>query len=111
MAAKMSKDGLWRVTYGEVPGLTREHYLKRQAGKFKAMLPGHPTTDEWKTINFSPYKVHQRIAKSLRDGRILLAGDAAHGKYPNGQRGDIADGVTQSVTHSEGWVSREELQI
>lgn len=29
-------------------------------------------------INFSPYKIHQRLAEHLRVGRVLLAADAAH---------------------------------
>jgi hypothetical protein len=29
-------------------------------------------------VNFSPYKIHQRLAESMRNGRFLLAADAAH---------------------------------
>ncbi|KAI8177945.1 FAD-dependent monooxygenase [Colletotrichum sp. SAR 10_65] len=78
MAARISNDGLWRVTYGEVPGLTKTEYLERQAWKFEVMLPGNPKADEWRCVNFSPYKIHQRLAPSLRQGKVLLAGDAAH---------------------------------
>lgn len=41
MAARITKDGLWRVTYGEKPGLTHKELLQRQPMKFKQMLPGH----------------------------------------------------------------------
>ncbi|KAL1899581.1 hypothetical protein Sste5346_002983 [Sporothrix stenoceras] len=78
MAAKITADGLYRVTYGETPGLTREEYVERQPWKFETMLPGHPKPDEYKIINFSPYKMHQRCATSFRVGRVLLAADAAH---------------------------------
>lgn len=78
MAAKITKDGLWRVTYGEVAGLSLEQLRERQPEKFKAMLPGHPEPNEYKIVNFSPYKIHQRLAKSMRVGRFLLAADAAH---------------------------------
>lgn len=78
MAARISNDGLWRVTYGEVLGLTREEYLERQPAKFQAMLPGHPEPSEYRITNFSPYKVHQRLAEKLRVGRFLLVADAAH---------------------------------
>jgi len=27
MAAKITKDGLWRVSYGEIPGLTPEEVI------------------------------------------------------------------------------------
>lgn len=69
---------MWRVTYGELPGLTREQLISRQPEKFRTFLPGHPGPDQYKIVNFSPYRIHQRLAKKLRIGRILLAADAAH---------------------------------
>ncbi len=78
MAAKITRDGLYRVTYGETPGLTTEQYRERQPWKFETMLPGHPKPDEYKIISLSPYKMHQRCAPKFRVGRILLAADAAH---------------------------------
>ncbi|KAJ4366499.1 hypothetical protein N0V83_008135 [Neocucurbitaria cava] len=78
MAARISDDGLWRITYGEKPGFTRDQLRERLPEKFKTMLPGHPEPSEYKVANFAPYKVHQRLAKSMRVGRFLLAADAAH---------------------------------
>ncbi|KXX73490.1 Para-nitrophenol 4-monooxygenase [Madurella mycetomatis] len=78
MAAQITHDGLYRITYGETPGLSREEYLARQPAKFEAMLPGHPKPGEYKIINFSPYRMHQRCAPKFRVGRVLLAADAAH---------------------------------
>ncbi len=78
MAARITKDNLYRITYGETPGLTHEEYLARQPQKFETMLPGRPKPSEYKTINFSPYKMHQRCAPKFRVGRVLLAADAAH---------------------------------
>ncbi|CAK7239191.1 MAG: hypothetical protein STHCBS139747_000620 [Sporothrix thermara] len=78
MAAKITPDGLYRVTYGETPGLTREQYVERQPQKFELMLPGHPKPSEYRVVNFSPYKMHQRCAPKFRVGRVLLAADAAH---------------------------------
>ncbi|KAJ3540336.1 hypothetical protein NM208_g5118 [Fusarium decemcellulare] len=87
MAAKITKDGLWRVTYGEVPGLTPEELKKRQVEKFQTMLPGHPDPSMYKLANISPYKVHQRLAEKMRVGRFLLAADAAHLCNPFGGLG------------------------
>ncbi|KAJ3538931.1 hypothetical protein NM208_g5688 [Fusarium decemcellulare] len=87
MAAHIQKDGLWRVSYGEVPGLTVEEYKKRQPAKYEAMLPGNPKPGEYKITNFSPYKVHQRLAPKMRVGRFLLAGDSAHLCNPFGGMG------------------------
>ncbi|VUC37790.1 unnamed protein product [Clonostachys rosea] len=87
MAAKITKDGLWRVTYGEESGLSPEQLRQRQPEKFRAMLPGHPDPSDYKLVNFSPYKIHQRLAKSMRVGRFLLAADAAHLCNPFGGMG------------------------
>jgi hypothetical protein len=78
MAARISNDGLWRVTYGEKSGLSRAELLERLPAKFQAILPSHPTADQYKVINFSPYQAHQRLAEKMRAGRFLLAADAAH---------------------------------
>lgn len=78
MVAKLSPDGLYRVTYGETPGLSVEEYKKRQPWKFETILPGHPKPDEYTLVNWAPYKMHQRCAPQFRVGRVLLAADAAH---------------------------------
>lgn len=81
MAAKITKDGLWRVTYGELPGLTYEELKERQPMKFKTMLPGYPDPEDYEMVSFSPYRVHQRMARKMRMGRVLLAADAAHCRF------------------------------
>jgi 2-polyprenyl-6-methoxyphenol hydroxylase-like FAD-dependent oxidoreductase len=78
MAAKITNDGVYRVTYGETPGLSLEEMRARQPWKFETMLPGHPKPSEYDILNFAPYKMHQRCAPSFRVGRFLLAADAAH---------------------------------
>ncbi len=78
MVARISNDGLWRVTYGELPGLSRDQLLERLPTKFEQMFPGHPKPAEYRVANFSPYKIHQRLAEKLRVGRFVLAADAAH---------------------------------
>lgn len=78
MASRITADGMWRVSYGEERGLTPEELRARQPMKFEAMLPGHPEPEQYRLTNFSPYKVHQRLAVKMREGRFLLAADAAH---------------------------------
>ncbi|KAM6515698.1 hypothetical protein FALCPG4_013914 [Fusarium falciforme] len=87
MAAKITKDGMWRVTYGETPGLSYDVLKERQAEKFRTMLPGHPDPSQYKLVNISPYKVHQRLVEKLRVGRFILAADAAHLCNPFGGLG------------------------
>jgi 2-polyprenyl-6-methoxyphenol hydroxylase-like FAD-dependent oxidoreductase len=78
MAAKITKDGMWRVTYGDVPGLTKEQYTERLPMRFKEMLPIAPEPSDIKIANVGPYRMHQRLAEKMRVGRFLLAADAAH---------------------------------
>ncbi|KAG9586560.1 FAD/NAD(P)-binding domain-containing protein, partial [Aureobasidium melanogenum] len=87
MAAIIDDKGLWRVTYGEEPGLTREQLLERQPKKFETILPGNPKPDDYKMVNFSPYRMHQRVAEKFRVGRVMLAADAAHLCNPFGGLG------------------------
>ncbi|KAL2205523.1 putative monooxygenase [Sarocladium strictum] len=110
MAAKITSDGLWRVTYGDIPGLTKEEYLQRLPMRYKQMLPGAPEPSEFKIENIGPYKMHQRLAESLRVGRFLLAADAAHLCNPFGGLGlvggiadvgclcDALDGLNKGLT-------------
>ncbi|KAH7036394.1 hypothetical protein B0J12DRAFT_713362 [Macrophomina phaseolina] len=77
----------WRVSYGERSGLTHEQLLERVPEKFAAMLPGNPQPGDYEVVGFSPYRVHQRLAPSMRVGRVLLAADAAHLCNPFGGLG------------------------
>lgn len=78
MIAQITNDGLLRITYGEEGSLTCEEMLSRQPEKFKQFVPGAPEPSEYEIVNFSPYKIHQRCAEKFREGRVLLAADAAH---------------------------------
>ncbi|KAJ4389345.1 hypothetical protein N0V93_006812 [Gnomoniopsis smithogilvyi] len=87
MAAKISHDGLWRISYGELPGLSNEELIARQPMKFEAMLPGNPKPGDYKVVSISPYKVHQRCVEAMAKGRVALAADAAHLCNPFGGLG------------------------
>ncbi len=88
------KQNVWRISYGELPGLSNEQLMERQPMKFEQMLPGHPKPGQYKVLNKSPYRVHQRCVDSMRVNRVLLAADAAHLCNPfggMGLTGGIAD--------------------
>ncbi|KAK7935937.1 FAD-dependent monooxygenase terC [Apiospora marii] len=87
MVAKITRDGLYRVTYGEAGGLTLDEIKERLPMKFKTILPGHPDPSDYKLVSLAPYKMHQRCAPSFRVGRVLLAADAAHLCNPWGGMG------------------------
>ncbi|KAF2438086.1 FAD/NAD(P)-binding domain-containing protein [Karstenula rhodostoma CBS 690.94] len=87
MAAKITKDGIWRVTYGDDASLSRDEIVKRQPLRYQKILPGHPEPHEYKLVSMSPYKLQQRCAPSFRVGKILLVADAAHLCNPFGGLG------------------------
>ncbi|PVH98225.1 FAD/NAD(P)-binding domain-containing protein [Periconia macrospinosa] len=87
MAARITKDGLWRVTYGDSEDLTREELIKRQPKRYEEILPGNPKPGDYKLMSMSPYKLQQRCAPSFRVGRIVLVADAAHLCNPFGGLG------------------------
>ncbi|SFL17659.1 FAD-dependent oxidoreductase [Geodermatophilus ruber] len=76
--------GLWRYTYCEDVALPEEAILDRMPGFFAAVLPD---LDGFELVEHAPYRMHQRCATRFRDGRVLLAGDAAHVTNPAGGLG------------------------
>lgn len=77
---------LWRVLFPADGALTDEQLVSDDAVEARlqrlAPLP-HRYTVEHRTL----YRVHQRVARTFRDGRVLLAGDAAHVNNPLGGMG------------------------
>jgi 3-(3-hydroxy-phenyl)propionate hydroxylase/6-hydroxy-3-succinoylpyridine 3-monooxygenase len=82
--AKIDTDELWRVTYCEPLALPEDTILDRMPAFFDAILPG---SKSYELDQYSPYRMHQRAATTFRDGRVVLAGDAAHSTNPTGALG------------------------
>lgn len=78
MAAQITKEGLWRVSYGEDHSISKQECIDAQPRRFEEILPGNPKPGEYTLENVSPYRLHQRCARSFRVGRVVLAADAAH---------------------------------
>lgn len=85
--ATESSPALWRVTYGDAVGLTHEQYMARREEKFREMLPGHPEPHQYSVEQTDQFKTHNRCVDSMRQGRVLLAADAAHVCTPYGGYG------------------------
>jgi 2-polyprenyl-6-methoxyphenol hydroxylase-like FAD-dependent oxidoreductase len=115
MAAKITTDGLWRVSYGEDTKLTPEEVVAHQPAKYERMLPGNPKPGEYKLLNVGPYRIHQRMAPAFRVGRILLAADAAHLCNPFGGLGltgglvDVGGLAECLIGVQNGWAGDEIL--
>lgn len=78
--------GIWRVVFPTKPEVAAEDLLDHVSAerRLQAFLP----TDRPHTIlHTNLYTVHQRVAASYRNGRALLAGDAAHVNNPLGGMG------------------------
>ena len=78
--------GIWRVIFPVPPEeeeavTLSEEMVERRMQRFLSRKERYQI--KYKGI----YKVHQRVAKDFRDGRVLLAGDAAHLNNPLGGMG------------------------
>jgi 3-(3-hydroxy-phenyl)propionate hydroxylase len=77
--AKVTRSGIWRVTFSEDVSLPLESVEERIQAFYDRVLPqGMPYTK----LLHSAYNMHQRWTDRMRIGRVLLAGDAAHVTNP-----------------------------
>lgn len=78
--------GLWRVVFPTAPDETAEALLDHEQAEQR--LQGFlPKAAPYPIVHTNLYTVHQRVAKTYRRGRVLLAGDAAHVNNPLGGMG------------------------
>lgn len=84
IVARIDNTGLWRCTYSESSYLPEEGIADRMKTYFAALLPER---DQPEVVSWSPYRMHQRTSETLRLGRVVLAGDAAHVTNPTGGLG------------------------
>ena len=78
--------GLWRVVFPIDPDFTEDEIFDDAAIE-KRLQGFHPRDTSFKVVHRNLYHVHQRVATKYREGRILIAGDAAHINNPLGGMG------------------------
>lgn len=78
--------GMWRVVFPAPPEASQEELFDEAS--VQARIQGfNPKDGAYEMYHRNLYDVHQRVASSYRDGRLLVAGDAAHINNPLGGMG------------------------
>lgn len=78
--------GIWRVVFPAAPEASAEELLDHAAAE-RRLQRFVPTDRPYDVVHTNLYTVHQRVAATYRQGRALLAGDAAHVNNPLGGMG------------------------
>jgi 3-(3-hydroxy-phenyl)propionate hydroxylase len=97
--------GLCRVMFPIAPEESDELALDRDFAQslMATVLPGR---SGYEIAHVTLYKVHQRVAKTFRQGRVFLAGDAAHINNPlggMGMNGGIHDAMNLTDRLARVW--------
>jgi len=91
--------GLWRIAYPTDPDIPEAEVLTSEEIK-RRLEELFPFGGAFPLKYRSTYRVHQRVAKQFRQGRVLLAGDAAHVNNPLGGFG-LNGGIHDAVNLAE----------
>jgi len=102
--------GIWRVIF-PVPPEEEEAVTLSEEMIERRMQSFLPRKERYQIKYKGIYRVHQRVAKEFRVGRVLLAGDAAHLNNPMGAFG-LNGGIHDSfnLTEKLGKVCRGEAE-
>ena len=108
--------GLWRVVSPVDPNLPEEEIFADDAVQARIQR-FRPRDTDYDIVHRNIYNVHQRVASSYRDGRILLAGDAAHINNPLGGMGlnfgvhDVFNLIPRLISVLKGEAGEEVLDL
>jgi 3-(3-hydroxy-phenyl)propionate hydroxylase len=97
--------GLCRVMFPVAPSESDELALSPEFAQ-SLMATVVPGIARYEIAHVTLYKVHQRVARTFRQGRAFLAGDAAHINNPlggMGMNGGIHDAVNLTARLIEVW--------
>jgi 3-(3-hydroxy-phenyl)propionate hydroxylase len=78
--------GVWRVSLYARDGQTTEQALEDSAQQ-ELLHDIVPDAGRIEVLQTRPYRIHRRLASSYGQGRVFLAGDAAHLNSPSGGMG------------------------
>ena len=100
--------GLWRVMFLIKEDISDEQ-IRTHAFAQSLMATVIPGITNYEISHTTLYKVHQRVAKTFRQGRAFLAGDAAHINNPlggMGMNGGIHDAINLTDRLAAVWQGR-----
>jgi 3-(3-hydroxy-phenyl)propionate hydroxylase len=78
--------GLWRVVFPTAPEQAEAELLDHAAAEAR-LQRFIPAPGGYEIVHTNLYAVHQRVAATFRQGRVMLVGDAAHVNNPLGGMG------------------------
>jgi len=96
---------LWRMMFPIAPEVSDEIAASRAFAR-ETLATVQPGAREQDIPHVTLYRVHQRVAKTFRAGRVFLAGDAAHINNPlggMGMNGGIHDAINLSARLARVW--------
>lgn len=97
--------GVWRVMF-PVPGEMSDDAALSDEYAQACLHRVAPHAQAFEIVHKTLYAVHQRVAKTFRQGRMLLAGDAAHINNPLGglgMNGGIHDALNLTTRLAAVW--------
>jgi 2-polyprenyl-6-methoxyphenol hydroxylase-like FAD-dependent oxidoreductase len=97
--------GAWRLMFPVAPEVSDEAAISHAfaQAQLARVVPG---LSNYQIVHTTLYRVHQRVAKSFRVGRVFLAGDAAHINNPlggMGMNGGIHDALNLAERLARVW--------
>lgn len=106
-------DWVYRVVCGIQEG-TADNEVLNEAFCQSRLQALKPSLTPYEITNSTIYSVHQKYAKTFRNGRVVLAGDAAHMNNPIGGLGlnsGIHDAQNLIEKFSKVWLDKEDDSI
>ena len=97
--------GIWRIMFPIAAGESDALALSSDFAQ-SLMTQLVPGIDRYEIVHVALYRVHQRVAKTFRQGRAFLIGDAAHINNPlggMGMNGGVHDAINLTERLAEVW--------